>query len=195
MKERLNIFESHRGALKHLYGLELYLSKCGLETSLLHLLKFRVSQINGCAFCLDMHSKDLRAVGDSEQRLYVLEAWRESPFYSERERAALAWAEAVTLVTEGHVPDEVYEQARRQFNEAELADLTLAVVAINGWNRLNIAIGAMSGAGSWGLAVVADVGSGAARVTQQPQCIGDFRDGRCPQFSTQHLAARICWSA
>ena len=95
-----------------MYGLEAYLAKCGLEPSLLHLLKFRVSQINGCAYCLDMHSKDLRAAGESEQRLYLLDAWREAPFYTERERAALAWAEAVTLVTEGHVPDEVYEQAQ-----------------------------------------------------------------------------------
>jgi AhpD family alkylhydroperoxidase len=102
-------------------------------------LKFRVSQINGCAYCLDMHSKDLRAEGETEQRLYLLDAWRESPFYTERERAALAWAEAVTLITEGHVPDEVYEQARAQFSEEELANLSLAVVTINGWNRLSIA--------------------------------------------------------
>jgi len=126
-------------AARAMYGLEEYLAKCGLEQPLLHLLKFRVSQINGCAYCLDMHSKDLRAAGETEQRLYLLDAWRESPFYTERERAALAWAEAVTLVTEGHVPDEVYEQARGQFSEEELVNLTLAVVAINGWNRLSIA--------------------------------------------------------
>jgi len=111
----------------------------------LGLLEFRVSQINGCAYCLDMHSKDLRAAGETEQRLYLLEAWRESPFYTDRERAALAWAEAVTLVTEGHVPDEVFAQARKQFSEEELANLTLAVVAINGWNRLNIAFRTMPG--------------------------------------------------
>ena len=139
MKQRLNYAEVGRGAFKAMYGLEAYLAKCGLEPSLLHLLKFRVSQINGCAYCLDMHSKDLRAAGESEQRLYLLDAWREAPFYTERERAALAWAEAVTLVTEGHVPDEVYEQARAAFNEEELVNLTLAVVAINGWNRLSIA--------------------------------------------------------
>jgi AhpD family alkylhydroperoxidase len=139
MKQRLNYAEVGRGAAKAMYGLEVYLAKSGLEPSLLHLLKFRVSQINGCAYCLDMHSKDLRAAGETEQRLYLLDAWRESPFYTERERAALAWAEAVTLVREGHVPDEVYEQARAQFGEEELANLTLAVVAINGWNRLNIA--------------------------------------------------------
>jgi len=111
----------------------------GAGRSLLELIKTRVSQINGCAYCIDMHTKDARAAGETEQRLYMLEAWRESPFYTERERAALAWAEAVTLVREGHVPDEVYEQARAQFGEDELANLTLAVVAINGWNRFNIA--------------------------------------------------------
>ena len=139
MKQRLNYAEVGQGALQAMFGLENYLAACGLEASLLHLLKFRVSQINGCAYCLDMHSKDLRAAGEIEQRLYVLDAWRESPFYTERERAALAWAEAVTLVTEGHVPDEVYEQARAQFGEEELVNLTLAVVAINSWNRLSIA--------------------------------------------------------
>ena len=139
MKQRLNYAEVGQGALRAMFGLETYLAKSGLEPSLLHLLKFRVSQINGCAYCLDMHSKDLRAGGETEQRLYLLDAWRESPFYTERERAALAWAEAVTRVTEGHVPDEVYEQARAQFGEEELVNLTLAVVAINGWNRLSIA--------------------------------------------------------
>ena len=139
MKQRLNYAEVGQGALRAMFGLEAYLAKSGLEPSLLHLLKFRVSQINGCAYCLDMHSKDLRAAGETEQRLYLLDAWREAPFYTERERAALAWAEAVTLVTEGHVPDEVYEQVRGQFNEEELVNLTLAVVAINGWNRLSIA--------------------------------------------------------
>lgn len=145
MKQRINYAEVGRGAAGAMFGLESYLAKCGLESSLLHLLKFRVSQINGCAYCLDMHSKDLRAAGETEQRLYLLDAWRESPFYTERERAALAWAEAVTLVTEGHVPDEVYEQARGQFTEEELVNLTLAVVAINGWNRLSIAFRAVPG--------------------------------------------------
>ena len=145
MKQRLNYAEVGQGAARAMYGLEMYLAKSGLEPSLLHLLKFRVSQINGCAYCLDMHSKDLRAAGETEQRLYLLDAWRESPFYTERERAALAWAEAVTLVTEGHVPDEVYEQARAQFGEEELVNLTLAVVAINGWNRLSIAFRATPG--------------------------------------------------
>jgi AhpD family alkylhydroperoxidase len=139
MKQRISFAEAGQGPLKAMYGLSNYLTKSGPEKSLLELVYFRVSQINGCAFCLDMHSKDLRAAGETEQRLYLLDAWRESPFYTERERAALAWAEAVTLVTDGHVPDEVYEQARAQFGEEELANLTLAVVAINGWNRLNIA--------------------------------------------------------
>lgn len=123
---------------KAMLDMEKYLDNCGLEAPLLHLVRFRVSQINGCAFCLDMHSKDLRALGDSEQRLYVLDAWREAPFYTDRERAALAWAEAVTLVASTHVPDDVYEETRRHFGEKEISDLTLAVVAINGWNRIAI---------------------------------------------------------
>ncbi len=127
-------------------ALDGYLRTCGLPEKLLHLLKFRVSQINGCAYCLDMHSKDLRAVGETEQRIYLLDAWREAPLYTEREQAALAWAEALTLVTQGHVPDEVYEQARHQFTEEELVNLTLAVVAINGWNRVSIAFRAVPGA-------------------------------------------------
>ena len=139
MEQRLNYAEVAPGVIKAMFGLGGYLAQSGLEQSLLDLLYFRVSQINGCAYCLDMHSKDLRVAGETEQRLYVLEAWRESPFYSERERAALAWAEAVTLLKEKDVPDQVYEQARKQFSESELANLTLAVVAINGWNRLNVA--------------------------------------------------------
>ena len=128
-----------------MFGLEQYLRSCGLEEKLLHLIRFRVSQINGCAYCLDMHSKDLRAAGENEQRLYLLDAWRESPFYSERERAALEWAEAVTLVADTHVPDDVYESVRRQFTEAELTNLTLAVAAINSWNRLSISLRAVPG--------------------------------------------------
>ncbi len=119
--------------------LEQQVEKGGLEASLLDLVKLRASQINGCAYCIDMHSKDARARGESEQRLYALDAWRETPFYSKRERAALAWTEAVTLVTNGHVPDKVYEEVRQQFSDAEVARLTLAVVAINGWNRFGIA--------------------------------------------------------
>jgi AhpD family alkylhydroperoxidase len=139
MKQRINAYEKGQGALQAMMGLEVYLAKSSIEKPLLHLIKYRVSQINGCAYCLDMHSKDLRAIGESEQRLYVLDAWREAPFYTARERAALAWAESLTKVTEGHVPDEVYEFARKEFSEEELIDLTLAVTTINAWNRLSIA--------------------------------------------------------
>ncbi len=139
MEERLHYAKVSPGAFHALLGVEKYLKECGLEESLLHLVKFRVSQINGCAYCLDMHSKDLRALGETEQRLYSLDAWEECPYYSERERAALAWAEAVTLVSETHVPDAVYDIAKEHFSEKELADLTLAVAVINMWNRLSIA--------------------------------------------------------
>src|SRR5262249_38868015 len=118
----------------------------GLEHGLIELAKLRASQINGCAHCIDMHTKELRADGESEQRLYLLAAWRESPFYSERERAALAWTEALTLVTDGHMPDDVYETAHAQFSEEELVHLSVAVVAINGANRLNIAFRRVPGA-------------------------------------------------
>ena len=126
-------------ALKAMFGMGKHLAKSPVEQSLLNLIYFRVSQINGCAFCLDMHSIDLRADGETEQRLYVLDAWREAPFYSDRERAALAWAEAVTTIRRGDVPDDVYQTAREQFNDEELVDLTLAVVTINSYNRINIA--------------------------------------------------------
>ena len=136
MKQRINHHEKSNDALKALYPLGAYLSKSRIEPSLLNLIDFRISQINGCAFCLDMHSKDLRAEGETEQRLYVLDAWGEAPFYSDRERAALAWAEAVNKCD---VPDEIYEEAREQFSEEELVDLTMAVVTINSYNRINIA--------------------------------------------------------
>ena len=139
MEQRLNFFEKGQGALKALYGLGTYLAKSTVEKRLLDLICFRVSQINGCAYCLDMHSKDLRAMGETEQRLYVLEAWREAPFYTDRERAALAWAEAATKITGGQIPDEVYNEARQQFSEEELIELTMGVLAINSYNRLNIA--------------------------------------------------------
>ncbi len=132
-------FSYHPDAHKGLVDLELYLRKCGLEESLLHLIKLRTSQINGCAYCLDMHWKDLRAVGETEQRLYSLDAWRECPYYTDRERAALAWTEAVTRITDGHVSNEVFEEVRPEFDEKELSNLTLAVAAINTWNRLSIA--------------------------------------------------------
>ncbi len=145
MEPRIDHRKVSPGAMQAMLGLEEYVHQCGLPENLLHLIKMRVSQINGCAYCLDMHSKDLRAAGETEQRLYLLDAWREAPFYTERERAALAWAEAVTRVTEGNVPDEVYEQARSQFSEQELVDLTVAIVAINGWNRLNVAFRRVAG--------------------------------------------------
>ena len=139
MQQRLNYNQAAPGTYKAMLGLEEYLHKSGLEESLLHLVKLRTSQINGCAYCLDMHWKDLRAIGENEQRLYSLDAWRECPYYTERERAALAWTEAVTLVAKDHVPDEVYEEVRPHFSEKELCDLTLAVATINAWNRLSIA--------------------------------------------------------
>jgi len=138
MEARFTYVTAAPGVFKAMLGLGRYLHECGLEQSLLTLVDLRASQINGCAYCIDMHWKDLRASGENEQRLYSLDAWRESPFYSDRERAALEWTEALTLITNGHVPDEVYERVRQHFNEKELSDLTLAVVSINGWNRLNI---------------------------------------------------------
>ena len=138
MEPRIHFTEASTGAYKAMLGLGKYLEHCGLEPRLLDLIKLRVSQINGCAYCIDMHWKDLRSAGETEQRLYGLDAWRESPYYTDRERAALAWAEAVTLVNVDHVPDEVFEQASKQFSEKELVDLTLGVVTINGWNRLSI---------------------------------------------------------
>jgi AhpD family alkylhydroperoxidase len=139
MPPRLQYWKAAPGVLDAMLNLHKYLGQTGIEENLLNLISLRASQINGCAYCLDMHWKDLRAAGESEQKLSMLDAWREAPGFTDRERAALAWTEAVTLITEGHVPDEVYNLARERFNEAELANLTLAVVAINGWNRLNIA--------------------------------------------------------
>jgi AhpD family alkylhydroperoxidase len=151
MQQRINLMEKGGAAVSALLSLNGYLAKSGLEENLLQLINFRVSQINGCAYCLDMHSKDLRAGGETEQRIYLLAAWRESPFYKKRERAALSWAEAVTLVGERHVPDDVYDEARKEFSEAELIDLTLAVIMINGWNRLNIAFHTEAGSYQPGL--------------------------------------------
>ena len=139
MKQRIDLLEKGQKVIKALGGLNMYLAKSPVEPQLLNLIDFRVSQINGCAYCLDMHSKDLRLAGETEQRLYTINAWRDAPFYSERERAALAWAEAVTKLKDGNVPDEVYEEARRQFSEEELIDLTVAVTTINTYNRINIA--------------------------------------------------------
>src|SRR5216110_1526674 len=143
--QRIDYAKAAPGAYHAMLGLETYLHQCGLEIPLLHLIKLRASQINGCAYCIDMHWKDLRAIGENEQRLYGLDAWRESPYYSERERAALAWTEAVTLVASTQVPDAVYEEARRHFNEKEITNLTLAVASINTWNRLAISLRAEAG--------------------------------------------------
>ena len=145
MKPRIEHYKVDPNAVKAMMGLQTYVNESGLEYELLELVKLRASQINGCAYCIDMHTKDARARGETEQRLYALDAWSETPFYSDRERAALAWTEAVTLLGDGRVPDEVYAQAREHFGEAELVKLTLAVVAINGWNRLNVAFRTVPG--------------------------------------------------
>ncbi len=126
------------GPGRAMLNLQKEVESSGLDRTLLELVKIRASQINGCAYCIDMHTKDARAIGETEQRIYGLNAWRETPFYTERERAALEWTEAVTRVADTHVPDEVYERVREQFPEAELVALTFAVVAINAWNRLAI---------------------------------------------------------
>jgi AhpD family alkylhydroperoxidase len=139
MKARIDLMHVNPGVVHAMLGLERQVQKAGLDRKLLDLVRMRASQMNGCAYCLDMHSKDARANGETEQRLYGLEAWRETPYYSARERAALEWTEALTLVSETHVPDDVYEHVREQFSEDELVHLSLAIVAINGWNRLNVA--------------------------------------------------------
>ncbi len=146
MKPRMDYQSASPRAVQAMLGLERHLRGCGLEPGLLDLVKLRVSQMNGCAYCIDMHWKDLRAAGEGEQRLYGLDARREAPYYSARERAALAWAEGLTRVTDGHVPDALFEEARREFKETELADLALAVVTINAWNRLAIAFRSPAGA-------------------------------------------------
>ena len=125
-------------AYEALSGVEAYIQRCGLEASLIHLVKMRASQINGCAYCLDMHSKDARRLGETEQRLYLLNAWQESPLYTERERAALAWTDALTLIADTHAPDDVFAEVRGQFNDKELMDLTTLIGMINLWNRLSI---------------------------------------------------------
>jgi AhpD family alkylhydroperoxidase len=139
VENRISYSHAAPGARDALLHVTEYVHGSGLEESLLGLVFLRASQINGCAFCIDMHWKDLRAMGQSEETLYMLNAWCEAPGYTERERAALAWTEAVTLVTMGHVPDDVYQAARRQFTDAELVNLTLAIALINSWNRMNIA--------------------------------------------------------
>jgi len=139
MQSRIDFTKVSPDAVKAMFGLQAYVNRSGVEHSLLELVKMRASQVNGCAFCIDMHSKDARAAGETEQRLYALNAWRETPFYTPRERAALAWTETITLIGEGHAPDTAYAEVREHFSESEVVDLTLAIVAINGWNRLSIA--------------------------------------------------------
>jgi AhpD family alkylhydroperoxidase len=146
VKPRLNYAKAAPGVYDAMDALDRYVSQCGLEQRLLLLVQLRASQINGCAYCLDMHWKDLREIGETEQRLYSLDAWRECPYYTERERAALAWTEAVTSISPSHVADPVYDAVRPHFTEKELADLTLAVAAINAWNRLSISARLVPGA-------------------------------------------------
>jgi AhpD family alkylhydroperoxidase len=139
MKARFDYGASAPGVYDPMGALDRYLSDCEIDRRLLYLVQLRASQLNGCAYCLDMHWKDLRAAGEGEQRLYSLDAWRECPYYTPRERAALVWTEAVTLIRDGHVPDDIYDECRTQFTEQEISNLTLAVAAINAWNRLSIA--------------------------------------------------------
>lgn len=145
MNARLNYAEVAPNALKAMYGLEKYIQGSGLERSLYELVKTRASQINGCAYCIDMHTKDARKAGESEQRLYALNAWRETPFYTPRERAALEWTEALTLIAEDEVSDELYENVSAHFSEEEKVTLTMAIIAINGWNRLAISFRTVPG--------------------------------------------------
>lgn len=143
--EEINYWKAAPQGLAAYRGLQNYIDNCGLEHSLLELVKTRASQLNGCAFCIDMHTQDARRAGESEQRLYALSAWPETPFFSERERAALAWTEAVTLISENHIHDELREEVLQHFSETELVNLTLAIITINGWNRLAIPFGTPPG--------------------------------------------------
>jgi AhpD family alkylhydroperoxidase len=146
VEARLDVQKIAPGAVQALLGVETYVRKAWHgEPLLLELIKMRASQINGCAYCIDMHSKDARAEGESEQRLYALSAWRETPFFTDRERAALAWTEAITLISQEHAPDRIYNDVRQHFTDQELVDLTMAIVAINGWNRMAIGFRALAG--------------------------------------------------
>lgn len=145
METRIDFVKAAPTGIHHVLALSKYVHDCGLENSLLQLVFMRASQLNGCAYCLDMHSKDARAAGETEQRLYALDAWRETPFYSDRERAALAWTEAVTNIQQGHAPDAVYQELHKFFTENEIVNLTLAIASINVWNRLAIPFRAPAG--------------------------------------------------
>jgi AhpD family alkylhydroperoxidase len=143
MKPRMNFYQAAPDTMKAMMALENQIASSGLEQSLMELVKTRASQINGCAFCIDMHTKDARKRGETEQRIYLLNAWREAPCYTDRERAALAWTEAVTLIAETHAPDDVYNEVRAHFSEAETVNLTMLIGAINTWNRLSISFRAI----------------------------------------------------
>jgi len=143
MKPRMNFYQAAPETMKALMALENHIASSGLEQSLMELVRTRASQINGCAFCIDMHTRDARKRGETEQRLYLLNAWREAPVYTDRERAALAWTEAVTLISQTHAPDDVYNEVRAHFSEAETVNLTALIGAINSWNRIAIAFRAV----------------------------------------------------
>lgn len=145
MEPRIDYKSVAPAAVTAMLGVEQYVRTCGLERPLIELVKLRASQINGCAYCVDMHTKDARAASESEQRLYAVSVWHEAPFFTERERAALAWTEAVTEISRGHVPDDVYDSVKKHFTETELVDLTMAIIAINGWNRLAVSFRAQAG--------------------------------------------------
>lgn len=138
MKSRLNYYEASPGAVKAMLGLEKYVNQSELENSLIELVKMRASQLNSCAYCIDMHSKDARKAGETEQRLYALSAWRETPFFTERERAALEWTEALTQLSSTHITDELYDSVKKHFDDEEMVVLTMSIIAINGWNRLGV---------------------------------------------------------
>lgn len=140
MQSRINLNRVAPQGYEAMLALQAYVNQCGLEQPLMELVKIRASQLNGCAFCIDMHTRDALKHGISQQRMHLLNAWREAPLYSERERAALAWTEALTFIAEGHAADEVYQQVRQQFSDKELADLSFAIATINAWNRLAIAM-------------------------------------------------------
>ena len=145
MEPRISYWKVDNEGIRKLREVESYIHHCGLEPALLELVRLRASQINGCAYCIDMHTKDARAAGETEQRLYVLSAWHEAPFYTDRERAALAWTEALTLISETEIDDELYDSIRLHFSENELVDLTLAITAINSWNRFAISFRSPAG--------------------------------------------------
>jgi AhpD family alkylhydroperoxidase len=192
MQERLRYGKAYPDAYKAMLALSQAVEKTGLALQLIDLVNYRVSQLNGCAFCLDMHSKDLRARGETEQRLYMISAWREVPhLYSDRERAALEWAEAITRLEGQQVPDAIYDIARREFSEAELAQLTLAVVAINGWNRFNVAF--HTPAGDYKSAAILKSGPPilTSRIASNPVS-GSMTRPRANMTSSVDVGARLC---